>query len=39
VGLSNIRARLELLFGDRHTFEVRSAPGEGTTIHLEVPMR
>jgi LytS/YehU family sensor histidine kinase len=39
VGLSNIRARLELLFGDRHTFEVRSEPGEGTTIHLEVPMR
>jgi LytS/YehU family sensor histidine kinase len=39
VGLSNIRARLELLFGDRHTFEVRSAPGEGTTIHLQLPMR
>ncbi len=39
VGLSNIRARLELLFGDRHTFEVRSEPGAGTTIHLEVPMR
>ena len=39
VGLRNIRARLGLLFGDRHTFEVHSAPGEGTTIHLEVPMR
>ena len=39
VGLGNIRARLELLFGDRHTFEVRSEPGVGTTIHLEVPMR
>jgi LytS/YehU family sensor histidine kinase len=38
VGLSNIRARLELLFGDRHSFEVRSAPGEGTTIHLQIPM-
>jgi LytS/YehU family sensor histidine kinase len=38
-GLSNIRARLQLLFGDRHTFEVRSAPGEGTTVHLEIPLR
>jgi hypothetical protein len=28
-----------LLFGDRHTFEVRSARGEGTTIHLEMPLR
>jgi LytS/YehU family sensor histidine kinase len=37
-GLSNIRSRLQLLFGDRHTFEVRSAPGEGTTIHLEIPL-
>jgi LytS/YehU family sensor histidine kinase len=37
-GLSNIRTRLELLFGERHTFEVRSAPGEGTTVHLEVPL-
>jgi LytS/YehU family sensor histidine kinase len=38
-GLSNIQARLQLLFGDRHTFEVRSARGEGTTIHLEMPLR
>lgn len=38
-GLSNIRVRLQLLFGDRHTFDVRSALGEGTTIHLELPLR
>jgi LytS/YehU family sensor histidine kinase len=38
-GLSNIRARLQLLFGDHHTFEVRSAPGEGTSVHLEMPLR
>jgi LytS/YehU family sensor histidine kinase len=37
-GLSNIRARLQLLFADRHSFEVRSAPGEGTRIHLEIPL-
>ncbi len=39
VGLSNIRARLQLLFVDRHSFEVRSESGVGTTVHLEVPMR
>jgi LytS/YehU family sensor histidine kinase len=39
VGLANIRERLALLFGDRHEFEVRSAPGEGTTVHLRLPMR
>ena len=39
VGLSNISARLELLFGDHHRFEVRSSPGEGTTITLGIPMR
>jgi LytS/YehU family sensor histidine kinase len=38
-GLSNIRARLRLLFGDHHTFEVRSAPGAGTSVHLEIPLR
>ena len=39
VAMGNIRARLELLFGDRHTFEVRSEQGVGTTVRLEVPLR
>ena len=39
VGMRNISARLELLFGDRHTFEVQSEPGVGTTINLEVPLQ
>jgi LytS/YehU family sensor histidine kinase len=39
VGLTNIRERLTLLFGERHQFEVRSTLGEGTTVHLRLPMR
>ncbi len=39
VGLRNIRSRLDLLFGDRHGFEVRSEPGKGTSVQLQVPLR
>jgi LytS/YehU family sensor histidine kinase len=39
VGLANIRARLALLFGEHHAFEVRSTEGEGTSVHLRLPMR
>jgi LytS/YehU family sensor histidine kinase len=39
VGLANIRERLDLLFGDAHTFEVRAREGEGTAVHLRLPMR
>jgi LytS/YehU family sensor histidine kinase len=38
VGLANILERLELLYGDRHEVSVRSAPGEGTTVRLRLPM-
>jgi LytS/YehU family sensor histidine kinase len=39
VGLVNIRQRLALLFGESHEFDVRSVAGEGTTVHLRLPMR
>jgi LytS/YehU family sensor histidine kinase len=39
VGLSNIRERLALLFGESHEFDVRSVAGEGTTVQLRLPMR
>jgi LytS/YehU family sensor histidine kinase len=39
IGLSNIRERLALLFGPSHEFDVRSVAGEGTTVHLRLPMR
>jgi signal transduction histidine kinase len=35
VGLSSMRARIALLGGD---FEIRSAPGEGTSVVAEIPM-
>jgi LytS/YehU family sensor histidine kinase len=38
VGLTNIAERLTLLYGDRHVFDVRSRPGEGTTVRLRLPM-
>ena len=38
VGLTNIRERLTLLFGAHHEFDVRSTGGEGTTVHLRLPM-
>lgn len=38
VGLSNIAERLDLLYGERHEMTVRSAPGDGTTVRLRLPM-
>ncbi|MEX1177669.1 MAG: histidine kinase [Nitriliruptor sp.] len=38
VGLANISERLRLLYGDRHEVDVRSAPGEGTSVRLRLPM-
>ena len=37
VGLSNTRARLRQLYGERHRFELRAAPGGGLTVCLELP--
>lgn len=39
VGLSNTRARLEQLYGRRHTFDVQPKPAGGTVVHLAVPYR
>jgi signal transduction histidine kinase len=36
LGLANLRERAELLGG---TFEVTSAPGEGTTLRIWMPVR
>ncbi|HKO15299.1 MAG TPA: histidine kinase [Gemmatimonadaceae bacterium] len=37
VGLSNTRARLQHLHGDRHSCEVHAAPGGGTRVRLSFP--
>jgi two-component system LytT family sensor kinase len=39
IGLRNISERLATLFGARARMDVRSAPGEGTTVELEIPLR
>jgi signal transduction histidine kinase len=38
VGLSNVEERIWRHFGERAALRIRSAPGEGTTVVLEVPI-
>lgn len=38
IGVLNVRARLELFFGDDHEFVIRSAPGKGTDVFLTIPL-
>jgi CubicO group peptidase (beta-lactamase class C family)/two-component sensor histidine kinase len=38
VGLRNTRDRLELLYGERHEFEFRGAPGRGCEVSLSFPL-
>jgi len=37
VGLSNTRARLKQLYGDRHRFALSEGPGGGLAVCLELP--
>jgi two-component system, LytTR family, sensor kinase len=37
VGLANVEQRLKRHYGDAATFELRSAPGVGTTVELSLP--
>lgn len=39
VGLSNTRARLKLLYGSRHAFELRPAGAGGLLAALRIPLR
>lgn len=38
VGLANISGRLQSLFGERYHLDIRSSPGKGTRIDLELPL-
>lgn len=38
IGLANISERLNALFGNRYSMDVRSGPDEGTTVVLRVPL-
>jgi len=37
VGLSNLRERLKLLYGERASLEVSDVPGGGTRVRLKIP--
>lgn len=39
IGVFNVRNRLNLFFGSRHSFTIASAPGEGTCVTLRLPMQ
>ncbi|QJC53135.1 sensor histidine kinase [Paenibacillus albicereus] len=38
-GIRNVDARIKLHYGDGFGASIRSAPGEGTTVRLELPLR
>jgi two-component system, LytTR family, sensor kinase len=38
VGLSNTRSRLQLLYGNRHSFELSAADGGGLTVCIGIPL-
>ena len=37
IGMSNVRARLKLLYGEEFRFHITSRPGIGTQVRIEVP--
>jgi two-component system LytT family sensor kinase len=37
IGMSNVRERLEVLFGDAAIFDVTSRPGRGTRVTMDMP--
>lgn len=39
LGLANTRARLEQLYGARHSFELKSVPGRGVCVRMSIPFR
>jgi sensor histidine kinase YesM len=39
VGLTNIRSRLEQLYGDRHRFSLENQAGGGVLVQITLPFR
>jgi two-component system, LytTR family, sensor kinase len=39
VGLSNVERRLKAHYGEKALFNIRSAPGEGMTVELSLPIK
>ena len=38
IGLTNVRLRLQQLYGDDHAFTIESRPGHGTRVTISMPM-
>ncbi len=38
IGIANVRRRLELRYGDASHLSIRSEPGEGTHVHISLPV-
>lgn len=36
-GVKNVKERIELLYGEKHTFRITSKEGEGTEIYIRIP--
>jgi hypothetical protein len=39
IGLSNLRVRLKMLYGDNQRLEIGPRPSGGVTVHIEIPVR
>jgi two-component system, LytTR family, sensor kinase len=39
IGLSNTRSRLQQLYGEKQSFELRNAPDAGVTVRVTLPLR
>ena len=37
VGLSNVRQRLDLLYGESYSLTIESEPGAGTVVRILIP--
>jgi two-component system, LytTR family, sensor kinase len=37
IGISNVRERLRLLYGDQFRMDIKSQEGQGTQIRIEIP--
>ena len=38
IGIANVRKRLELRYGEASRLSIRSEPGEGTQVHISLPV-
>lgn len=38
IGIANVRRRLELRYGEASRLSIRSEPGEGTQVHISLPV-